>query len=653
MGGTSRDHDEPILTPREGGYQVVYRGRRLYGDRDPLTAADRRAAAVVPEHRTLYIVPSPLLGYGMHALLRAVPGDSCILAIEIDANLARLSRERIPAELFTHHRVALVLGGGATEDMDADSRGGDSADRREGAVEEALAAFGQRRFRRVRMVTLSGGYSLNADAYRSVADYAVREIQRQWQNVLTEVHLGRRWMRNLLRNLPLLVESRDAKDLRTDRPIVVAAAGPSLEETIPVIRRIRREVCVVAVDTAAAPLLAGGVRPDLVVTLDGQWANVQDFVGLPCAGGAAGGADGGAAGGADATAGVEASWGSADPHARPVPLPALVGELSAYPTALRSGAEALCRLNGCPEHAGADEALRSLRNSGFGAPHRRLFSTDFAPLRILDRMAGLGLRPLVMRPRGSVGITAVELALRMTPRQVFVCGLDLAFDPVHTHARGSAIHRWHLRTSNRLDPLPAWRLSLRHNLLHREDKAGGETSTTAVLLSYAEQLREPATQENRLVDISPRGIPLGIRRVAPDQLERTLVPSGRGAPGTATPTPTPTAGDSGAVAGDGAETGADGANGRAAGTPTREGLRVFLTGEIDLLDRLAAAARGLLDGSPVSAADSDSYRDLLEECNYVWLHFPDGASAEEHFIGRLLPAVEEYRRLIDVLRHSL
>ena len=115
MGGTSREHDEPTLTPCGGGYQVAYRGRPLYAGRDPVAAADRRAAAVTPEHRTLYIVPSPLLGYGIATLLQAIPADSHILAIEIDANLAHLTRERASSSLPAKERVTFVLRGDAGE----------------------------------------------------------------------------------------------------------------------------------------------------------------------------------------------------------------------------------------------------------------------------------------------------------------------------------------------------------------------------------------------------------------------------------------------------------------------------------------------------------------------------------------------------------
>ncbi len=632
MGGTSRDHDEPTLTPCGGGYQVAYRGRPLYAGRDPVAAADRRAAAVTPEHRTLYIVPSPLLGYGIDTLLQAIPADSHILAIEIDANLARLTRERASSSLWADERATFVPGadsgpspGRGTEagapgaDVGAPGEGerpatgprrGAAAPTWQRGVEEALAALRPRRFRRVRLVTLSGGYSLNARAYRSVVDYATQEIQRQWQNVLTEVQLGRRWMRNLLRNLPLILEARDAAALRTDRPVVVAAAGPSLEESIPLLRRVRDRVCVVAVDTAAAPLVAAGVRPDLVVTLDGQWANLQDFVGLPAVdGGAVGG--GAVDGGTDCAAGAESAGTPggdrvATSGAGPSPGPAVLGELATYPTALRV--------------------------AGHGAPRRWLFSTDFAPLRIFDRMAKHGLRPCSMPPRGSVGITAVELALRMTESEVLICGLDLAFDPVHTHARDSTIHRWHLRTSNRLDPLPAWRLAFRHNLLHREDKNAHHTGTTAVLLSYAAQLGELAKGDARLLDISPRGIPLGVRRVSPEQVEE-LLPAAGGEPAVAT-------------AGDCDPTGST----RGA---SLEDLSRFLARELELLARLKTAARALLDGSPKTAEREAEYRTLLDECDYAWLHFPDEASSEPHFIGRLLPAIGEYRQLIEAVRGSM
>ncbi len=572
MGSSGAEQEKPTLTPRGAGYQVTYRGRPLYSRRDPVAGAQRRAEAVELESRTLYLLPSPLLGYGLETLHSRLPETSRILSIEIDASLAALSQHHLPEELISGPGIITLLSPSDHE------------------LESALRAFHPRQFRRVRLVTLSGGYALHSTRYRKIADYAQNEIQRQWQNVLTEVKLGRRWVRNLLRNLCLLAQGTDAAALRVETPVVVVGAGPSLEAAIPELRQLRHGITLLAVDTAAAPLLSAGIHPDLIISLDGQWANLQDFVGV----------EGG-------------------PRGARTPNFTLVAELATFPGAAR------------------------IRSRGVTTEQGRgpyLFSTEFAPLRLFERLDRAGLRPLALPPRGSVGVTAVELALRITRHEVFVCGLDLCFDALKTHAPGSTIPRWHHRSSTRLDPLPVWRLSHRHGLLTRPDKTGSPTTTTAVLLSYASQLREIAAAEEamaRLYDLSIGGLDLGLAQVDFRSLEQAAVrAAARGRdrsggsqeqdqPDPPGPSSTPAS--------------------RAAS------IDAFLAAELKLLGRLEELTRRYMDPSSADAnSGAEELFEQIEECDYVWLHFPDTPSTEPHFLARLLPAIGEYRALIRELR---
>jgi hypothetical protein len=63
-------------------------------------------------------------------------------------------------------------------------------------------------------------------------------------------------------------------------PVVVAGAGPSLDDAIDSIGSIRERIVLLAVDTAVAPLLRRGLEPDVVLVLDAQVANLLDFVGV-------------------------------------------------------------------------------------------------------------------------------------------------------------------------------------------------------------------------------------------------------------------------------------------------------------------------------------------------------------------------------------
>lgn len=107
---------------------------------------------------------------------------------------------------------------------------------------------------------------------------AVLKILKTWTERLgagsaTEKAFGRRWLSNALRSLSLI-----HSQLVTERqscPIVVACAGPSLEETIEEILAPldRKDFVLLAVASAAQALYARDIEPDLVISSDGgNWA---------------------------------------------------------------------------------------------------------------------------------------------------------------------------------------------------------------------------------------------------------------------------------------------------------------------------------------------------------------------------------------------
>jgi len=87
----------------------------------------------------------------------------------------------------------------------------------------------------------------------------------------TLVHLGPTWQFNALKNLPLIISNPGIKDLENlfnERPALVVAAGPSLNDAIKHISEIRNNFVIIAVGTALKPLRNAGIRPDIVVSAD-------------------------------------------------------------------------------------------------------------------------------------------------------------------------------------------------------------------------------------------------------------------------------------------------------------------------------------------------------------------------------------------------
>lgn len=102
------------------------------------------------------------------------------------------------------------------------------------------------------------------------------------QNILTESNFLPLWNKNILRNtakvtnipfmLPVKVNSSD-KNIA-----LICAAGPTLDSQLPQIKQYREKLTVFAADTAFIPMTKFGITPDVIVSLDGQYFTMGDFM---------------------------------------------------------------------------------------------------------------------------------------------------------------------------------------------------------------------------------------------------------------------------------------------------------------------------------------------------------------------------------------
>lgn len=249
------------------GFQVRYRGRGLYTASGPVSGARRRAEAAPLPEATLFLLPCPLLGYGIPDLIRRLPGSSHLFCVEVDPTLAPLAEETA-AELGGSDRITFFFPDG----------GGSGLAHR---WQDAAAALVTAGYRRVRSIVLNGGAALHRDEYRAIERELEEAIQQTWQNRMTTIQLGRVWSRNFLVNLGRTAFAGNAATLTESKPLVVLGPSESLEKGIAYLHPIRDRVALLALDTALPVLGLRKVVPDYVVSVDSQRANALDFVGAP------------------------------------------------------------------------------------------------------------------------------------------------------------------------------------------------------------------------------------------------------------------------------------------------------------------------------------------------------------------------------------
>lgn len=247
-----------VPPPSPWGGALRWGGRNLYPPQDPEGQTVRKIAALDIQPQTLFFFPSPLLGYGVEELLARSDTASAILLYEKESALKALpGKDRA---LWPIQRVF---------ELEEDT---------ETALTQVLDRMGRQRFRRVVMVRVTGGAGLHEDRYRQIFLRLEDEIRTFWRNRMTAIRLGRLWTKNLLTNLGHLPDSCDLARWKTDRPVLVAGAGESLEILLPDICAHREALFVLAVDTALPVLLDAGLRPDAVVAVESQFHNLRDFL---------------------------------------------------------------------------------------------------------------------------------------------------------------------------------------------------------------------------------------------------------------------------------------------------------------------------------------------------------------------------------------
>jgi hypothetical protein len=310
--------------------------------------------------------------------------------------------------------------------------------------------------------------------YGALAEALRAGIAGDWGNAMTLVKLGRRYIRNFIRNFSLIPRCPSLSSLSFGGdPVLVLGAGPSLDPFLDAWERrspggagkSERSCRIICVDTAIPCLKARGIRPDLVIALESQHWNLRDFTGAR-------------------------GWG--------VPL---AMDLSALPA--------------------TSEAL--------GGPCY-IFFTPWTELSFFSRLKRAGLLPELFPPLGSVGLSAAAAALRLSRGPVILCGIDFSFTLDSYHARSTPGHREKLRRHNRFRGLLNQDASFRNAAFAGLSKSGRPVRSDPAMRNYRDLFEREFAAEGRLMDIESSGLPLGIPSLKAEEAVAILETGKTGGP---------------------------------------------------------------------------------------------------------------------------
>jgi hypothetical protein len=280
-------------------------------------------------------------------------------------------------------------------------------------------------------------------------------------NAATLKRFAVRWNRNLLRNMSAIRDLPGISRLEglaaqsaaqeTPLPVFLAAAGPGLDITRPLLAEIHKRCIIVAVDTSLRFLLMNGVDPDFTLVVDPQYWNSRH---LDCV--------------------------SRLPRKASTQrvLTRLIVEPAAYPSVFRLPCKGIYLCS--PQ-----------------LPQGKLIEQRVDPKGTL----GAG---------GSVATAAWDFSRMLGAREIWIAGLDLAFPGLKTHYRGALFEEKVLAESGRLRPVETWLVhALRDGIpFTAAALSGGEVLTDRRLSLYAAWFENNFRQHPfiRNYSLSPGGL---------------------------------------------------------------------------------------------------------------------------------------------------
>ena len=379
-----KDEDLKIETAASGAVTLICRGLYVHSKRDPQREAERLVDAAggdaaYGETAGSDKDPALILGFGLGytamALAAKFPGRPIIVAEKRAELLKKALEARDMKSFLSRNGLVFVLGGS-----------GDG-------VTEALSLFESTPGAPPLVLQNRAVTVLDEDWYAGVEERIKTWFTRTNVNRATQQRFGKRWIKNLSRNLKAVRDIPGISRLegllsKTGIPVFLAAAGPSLDLAEPILKEVHKRCVIVAVDTSLRFLSERGIEADFVVSVDPQYWNFRHLDRVRTA------------------------------------KTRLVSESAVYPPLLR-------------------------------LPFERIFlCASFFPLgRFIEEYLE---QKGVLGAGGSVATSAWDFARHLGAEKVWIAGLDLSFPGLKTHFRGAVFEERSHAESKRFNPRETW-----------------------------------------------------------------------------------------------------------------------------------------------------------------------------------------------------
>ena len=309
-------------------------------------------------------------------------------------------------------------------------------------------------YKKVIPIEFSAGTIFNKEKYNNFFSITQSIVDQNLKNKLTLIKFGRLYSKNIFKNLRLIPNSIPFKNLfnKITKPILVLGAGESLNQTIEKIKGKEKSFFILSVDAALNSILANNIQPDAIVAVESQIAIEKAYIGK----------------------------------------------------SINSKIPIFCDLVGRPH-------IPEIINGPIS-----FFISKYASMKFLDTLSSKNILPPTIKPLGSVGLVAMDIALKLRKNdsiKIFFSGLDFSYSVGISHAKNTMAHNNQLISTTKLKSIYNIDTAFSQGTSFVNSKDNSKMITTIALKNYSLLFTDSFKDEKNIFDIGLKGIDLGFKKV--------------------------------------------------------------------------------------------------------------------------------------------
>ncbi len=397
-----------LQNSRNGSPTILYNNVFVHSSYSPEKEAKKFVKIDNPNKTSFVIVIGFGLGYHIKELLDKINPDCKIFIFEPELEFVKCACLYTDLSYLLDDRIYLYLGENYSYNFLAD-----------------LMNLPLDNINGYKTIILGSLQQLFKEKYNAIKENIKQILKEYFQNQFTSYEFEKIWLKNILKNFPLLKNSQNISDYKyslREKPALIVSAGPSLKNQLSLLKKWQNKFYTFATDTALGTLLEANIVPDFIISLDCQYHNLLDFFSF-----------------------------------RNDLKSILITDISVYPK--------------IPKLFKPENVI--FFKSTFG------MQDTFSVIKELERISNIKIGEIPSG--GSVALSSLEIALYMGCKPIGLLGQDFAYTNQMTHVVDSPVYKIFLNKTNKFNTiLTQFNKTIRRRKLIKID----ENYTDIILNNY-------------------------------------------------------------------------------------------------------------------------------------------------------------------------